>query len=320
MPGTNDQPVNAKADAPTDNSMEALEAQLQDLQQQVLSQQALAEAARGTEVESSHAQVRPPPFWRENVKLWFAQLEAQFTLVNLRSDARKFNLVIAHLDQTTASEVQDVIINPPQGNAYVRLKEELISRLAPSRDTQIRQMLDREQLGDRKPSQFLRRLKDLAGGTMTDDALKAIWIDRLPVQTQSILAAHPPGTAENPTNLDNLGLIADRINDVIPQQQVASTSSHPNPSFLSLSEKVEQLAKQVEAMYTNRGDQNRRLARSRSRSRARQNRNPTPTSNEKKNNNQTRFCYFHRNWGSKARNCRPPCDFNQQAGNENGCH
>ncbi|XP_055910818.1 uncharacterized protein LOC129945186 [Eupeodes corollae] len=259
MPGTIDYspPVNAKADAPTENSIKALERNCQN---------------------SSNK------YFPSRRELWFAQLEAQFTLVNLPSDARKFNLVIAHLDPSTAPAIQGVTINKPQGNAYVRLKEELISRLAPSRDTQIRQKLDREQIGDRKPSQFLQRLKDLAGGTMTDDALK----------TESTTSFH--------TN------------------KLSAHLAPKNPSFLSLSQKVELLPKQVEAMHMNRGDQNRRLKRSRSRSRAWQHRNPTPTSIEKKNNDPTGFCYFHRKWGSKARNCNPLFDFNQQAGNENGCH
>ncbi|XP_026482111.1 uncharacterized protein LOC113389275 [Ctenocephalides felis] len=42
-------------------------------------------------------------------------------------------------------------------------------------------------LGDRTPSQYLRHLRTLVGTSMTDNAVKAIWLSRLPVEIQPFL-------------------------------------------------------------------------------------------------------------------------------------
>ena len=78
--------------------------------------------------------VRVPPFWPEKPTLWFAQVEGQFSLSNITSDATKFYYVIAQLDHQYAAEVEDVIISPPTLGKYEKLKSELIKRLSATRE------------------------------------------------------------------------------------------------------------------------------------------------------------------------------------------
>ena len=67
----------------------------------------------------------------------------------------------------------------------------------------MRRLLEREELGDRKPSCFLRHLRGLAGPVVPDDVLRPLWLGRLPVETQKILASQTSST------LDNLASLAD---------------------------------------------------------------------------------------------------------------
>ena len=53
----------------------------------------------------------------------------------------------------------------------------------------MKKLLESEELGDRTPSQFLRRLKGLAGNMALDEFLKTIWMSRLPTTTQRVLTA-----------------------------------------------------------------------------------------------------------------------------------
>jgi len=56
----------------------------------------------------------------------------------------------------------------------------------------VRQLLTHEEIGDRKPSQFLRRLRSLAPN-VPDDFLRSIWFSRMPPHIQTILAGHAEG-------------------------------------------------------------------------------------------------------------------------------
>lgn len=113
----------------------------------------------GGHSEVGKVSVRVPPFWPEEPEIWFAQVEGQFSISGITNDATKFNYVISQLDNKFSREVKDVILNPPACDKYGKLKTELIKRLTASNEKKLKQLLMHEELGDRKPSQFLRHLK-----------------------------------------------------------------------------------------------------------------------------------------------------------------
>nr|XP_032524332.1 uncharacterized protein LOC116775562 [Danaus plexippus plexippus] len=118
--------------------------------------------------------VRSPPFNAEDPLLWFAQLEGQFVLSNI-TDSTKFYYVLAQLESQHSAEVRDLIVNPPTTGKYEKLKKELIKRLSASQERKIKQLLMHEDLGDWKPTQFLRHLRQLAGPTVPADFIRSIW-------------------------------------------------------------------------------------------------------------------------------------------------
>ncbi|CAG4964443.1 unnamed protein product [Colias eurytheme] len=131
---------------------------------------------------------------------------------------------------------------PPAGQRYEILKRELIRRLSMSEEERVRQLISDEELGDRRPSQFLRHLRSLAGTTLTDESIvRQLWMRRLPQQVQAILAS------QQELALDKLAELADKVADVISPKQVF-TSSAPNPSEPSdldkLTQRVEELSRQ----------------------------------------------------------------------------
>ncbi|XP_052751233.1 uncharacterized protein LOC128200775 [Galleria mellonella] len=261
-------------------------------------------------MESCRVGVRVPPFYPEKPALWFAQLEGQFQLATITADSTKFYYAISQLEPQYAAEVEDVITNPPMANKYDRLKTELIKRLSASREKKVKQLLIHEELGDRKPSQFVRHLQNLAGPGVPEEFLRTIWTSRLPASTQTIIASQPKAT------LEELAELADRIHDVVPPiLHVASTSAATSSgmSINHLNQQIEDLTKQVSALTTrldriSRNSERQPFNRLRKRSQFRS----RSASNHKKYPN----CWYHAKFGDQARKCIQRCDF--LAGNATG--
>jgi hypothetical protein len=202
-------------------------------------------------MEVSRVAVRLPPFWAERPAVWFAQAVAQFSLAGVNSEITKFYSVISQLDRRYATEVEDNITSLPKRDAYTTLKTELIRRLSPSREQGIHQLLTLEEMGDHKPSQFLRHLRSFAPD-VPDDLLRSIWSSRLPTNVQAILAL------QHEDSLDAAALSADRISQVAPQPALASLG--PPKEKSALLQGIEDLSRQVAAI---RAEQERLRASSR---------------------------------------------------------
>jgi hypothetical protein len=83
-------------------------------------------------------------------------------LAGITRQRTKFNYVVTQLNQQQAAEVEDLTASPPEHEPYDRRKAQLVRRLSTSREQRVRQLLSHEEMGERKPTQFLRHLKALA--------------------------------------------------------------------------------------------------------------------------------------------------------------
>lgn len=249
------------------------------------------------------------PFWPEKPVVWFAQIEGQFAIANITTDATKFYHVISQLEPQYANEVEDIIVSPPATGKYEKLKIELIKRLGASKEKKVKQLLIHEELGDRKPSQFLRHLQNLAGPEVPTDFLRTIWTSRLPNNIQTIIASQPDSSLEAAADL------ADKIQDIAPQRpQVVAAAS---PDVLSdLVKHVAALTSQIKKLEVqnhryrsgNRGDRRYSRGDSRNNSRSRS----ASARGVRSDRNHSRFpvCWYHHKFGSQASKCAKPCDYN----------
>jgi hypothetical protein len=145
------------------------------------------EPAESSPAEVSRVAVRLPPFWAERPAVWFAQAEAQFFLAGISSERTKFFHVISQLEQRHATEMEDIITSPPERDPYTTLRAELVKRLSPSTEQRMHQLLTLEEMGNRRPSQFLRHLRRLAPD-LPDGFLRSIWASRLPANIRAFFA------------------------------------------------------------------------------------------------------------------------------------
>ncbi len=168
-----------------------------------------------------------PPFWPADPELWFAQVEAQFSCRRIASQKSRFNHVVASLSPDYAAEVRDLLFKPPNDNPYTALKEQLTKRTALSEQRRLQQLFTGEELGDRKPTQLLRRMQQLLGDRRGIDTsfLQELFLHRLPQSVRMVLASTPEGT-----DLSTLAEMADKIMEVAaPSGSVAALNTPPLP-------------------------------------------------------------------------------------------
>lgn len=243
--------------------------------------------------------VKVPPFWKVNPSLWFAQLEAQFANSNITVDSTKFNHVVASIESEVLSAVHDIVLNPPADDKYATLKARLIAFYAESESSKIRTLLQGLELGDQRPSYLLTRMRGLAGTHISEDLLKSMWLSRLPGNMQAILAA-------STETLEPLAKMADKISEHVTPPMHVHSAETPYPHTLNLENQIAELTKQVQQLSAQVNDTRRPVkrnnfnqARNRSRSRKR------PGLREPENG----MCFYHTNFGSRAKKCTPPCIF-----------
>jgi hypothetical protein len=209
--------------------------------------------------------------------------------------------------------VEDIITSPPERDPYTTLRNELVRRLSPSREQRIHQLLTLEEMGDRKPSQFLRHLRSLTPD-VSNDLIRSIWSSRLPPNVRAILACQPEG------DLDAAGRCADRIIEATPQPALASVG--PPTEKSALLQGMEDLSRQVAAI---RAEQDRLRANFRNPHPSSSDRSPSPrdprpgsrtrrssSRSPTRNDSAPSTCWYHRYFGARARKCTPPCNYRQQ--------
>ena len=234
--------------------------------------------------------IKIPPYWASDPQVWFTQVEAQFATRGISAQKTKYEYVVASLAPEIAIEVRDLILTPPVDTPYDTLKAQLIGRTAASKQKRLQLLLTAEELGDRKPSQLLRRMQQLMGDKRIDDSLvRELFLQRLPTNVRMVLASAGPTMG-----LNDLAQLADKIMEVAVPSVAALTTSPFAAELDQLRAEVAGLTKLVKSLslpaHRPRGS-SRRSSPSPSRP-------PSPAAE---------VCWYHRRYGEKAQKCRPPC-------------
>ena len=102
-----------------------------------------------------------PQFWPADPDLVFAQVEAQVANRGITQQKTCFDYIITSLAPEFTTKVRDLILHSPASHLYEALCEQLVQCTAVSKRHRLQQLLTAEELGDRKPSQLLRRMEQL---------------------------------------------------------------------------------------------------------------------------------------------------------------
>ena len=170
--------------------------------------------------------IKLPPFWPADPLMWFSQIEAQKATRNVTNQWTRFDYVVADLSNEYATEIRDIILNPPQEDTYSTLKDLLFKRTTALESKRLQLLFTAEELGDRRPTQLLRRMQqlmgDAAGPNLDNSFLWELFFQRLPSHVRMVLAS----SGDN-VSLDTLVDMADKIMEVAMPTVTSVTSSAP---------------------------------------------------------------------------------------------
>ncbi|XP_017482394.1 PREDICTED: uncharacterized protein LOC108371351 [Rhagoletis zephyria] len=240
-----------------------------------------------------------PPFWSQQIQLWFVAIEAQFQLRKITADTTKYYAVVARLDQDSLITVESIISNPPETDKYATLKEALINHFAIPQERRFKMLLSGMELRERRPSELLAEINRLGGNHLDAAFVRTIWLDRLPLQIQLALTA----TGE----LDNARL-AQLANNLMEIQRNSENHcvmpvAHKSDSSSGMQKQLDDLAKQVEKLVL-------KLNQSASVENSRKHPNNTANVSRSTDASATPLnCYYHRRFGARANKCTQPCAF-----------
>ena len=220
--------------------------------------------------------IKLPTFWTEQPDIWFTQAEAQFQIRNISADETKYYHVVAALDQTAAKRVITVLSNPPEDNKYRTLKDILINTYGLCEAERASQLLHLSGLGDAKPSEYMDNMLALLGNQTPCFLFRQLFIEQMPANMRPHLARI------NDDNYRTLAQEADKL-----------WHSNPSPSCDAIANHNQSMSRQA--------TKHRRLP---------------PPSSDNIPSTTSGECYYHRRFGTQARQCRPPCTFqgNDQTG------
>lgn len=266
--------------------------------------------------ENHRFTIKPIQFIKTAPKLYFLQMEAQFSLAGITRDDTKYNHVLGSLDPTYLTSVLDIIENPPTDNKYEAIKNRIITEFQQSDQHKLRILLREIELGDLKPSQLLRKMRELSNNALSDDALKTLWIERLPEQIRPVISI-------SGDDLNKVAQMADKMLEittynVVSEVATSSRNSQTDSQISALAQQITELSNKVAQLSNNFGqsmpqsnsnDRGRNRSRDNSRNRARSS-SRTP--------NDSPYCFYHFTFGAMARKCRDPCKFKAPAETKNG--
>ncbi|KAF0300944.1 hypothetical protein FJT64_003210 [Amphibalanus amphitrite] len=292
----------------------------------------------------SRNHVAPARSFEEDPVIWLVQFDLFFSQAAVDDELSRFRIAATLLPGHLLRDFTDIRRNPPADRPYTILSDAIRQRFGKSVEQRLRCLLSSQQLGDRRPSKFLRHLLDLAEAEGSQDSplILQIFLNALPPRIQPFLQCLPPGT-----DLATIASTADRLLELPQQSDVANPSSgflaavstsapaaaSPATSAgpFNLQDLMSQLLTGITALTTTVAtlvDKTCRRERSASRApgRARHRsprdlsataRSPSPGTNTSTGVG-TSYCWYHQKFGTNARSC--PCSWsataNQNSGNQ----
>lgn len=263
--------------------------------------------------------VKLPPFWMKFPQGWFTRAESMFRRSNITAEDTKYDHVLSVLPEETIADIFDIIEqntkyqadyptlraqNPdtPAPTPYTNLKSALINRNTLSERQRLEQILSRETIGNRKPSEFYRHLRQISGDSklVTDELIKSLWLRNLPPQIHQSLIS----SGKNDVN--ELSSLADTLFEVVQNTSPSVFATSSGGSFsedrlVRLETQIATLAKTLETMNMS----NSSHGRNRSRSRSGKRRDTSAHGSD-------RMCFYHRRYKDKARKCVSPCSYKSE--------
>ena len=216
--------------------------------------------------------VKLPDFWSDDPDLWFIHAESAFHNAQITQSRTKFDHVVQKLPQNIMVSVRGLILSSSATSStpYEDLKEKLVASYTLSRWQRVSKVIHHPALGDRCPTALMDAMLALLPEDEVPGSLfLGLFLERLPVDMRDHLVAKD---FKNPSEM---ALHADKLWDACRAQAV-------DPLLAAAS-----------------------MSPSRARGRERSDGSPVHRS-QTPGPAGAGECYFHKQFGNSANNCRPP--------------
>lgn len=243
-------------------------------------------------------QGRVAPFDIEDVPTWFVHFESVLRIHGINGVDR-YDYLLASLPRAALQPLATIIKSPPEDDdtRYDWLKGQLEEAHGKTNRERLRQLLNGEKMGDRRPSHFLGYLRTLAPDSVDDEIVKEVWFRELPSSTRKILAV------TQTTSLTELANIADTIQrEAGSPQAISAVDAKPDlePNLRDVMRVLNQIVREMQTPLFRRESRPDRI---RARSATPK---PKPPAQPPST---TGFCFYHESFGKEAKKCRDPCKF-----------
>lgn len=177
------------------------------------------------------------------------------------------------------------------------LKIRLLTVYEESETRQVQKLLKEQELDDQKPSQLLRKMRELARSKFSDETLRMLWLGHLPAAVHAVL------TVREITDLDKLAAMADKVVESTRYAEISEVSSaSKRKQETDLQAQIAKLTRRLSQLERTRPTRNLTRPRSQSRSSS-QGRDGI----SRRNPNWQ--CYYHFRYKDRANKCIQPCAY-----------
>ena len=184
---------------------------------------------QSSSTDSSSSAYKVPAFIEKSPTAWVRLCKAQFTLLGITDEEAQYNRVLAGLpSKLMVEQVIEVIDSDFAQGHLEKLFAAIIDAFTTSPTERLRDVLDKEEQGPRKPSVFFKALKNkVVNMNVSDDVVYDRWLCKLSLSIQSAVVGAK--ALPNMTQ-DNLLQLADNIYEHLSTtgQQVAAVHHHNN--------------------------------------------------------------------------------------------
>lgn len=289
---TIDQNINQPARMPNEQQQQQ---QPQQPQQQAIQPVVIPAPA------SFHGQVMP--FDRDDVPTWLQHFECVLRIHQVRANDR-YDYLMASLSKDALAPISLSLKNPPDTDQYDWLKNLLQEAHGKSTRERLRQLLEGEKIGDRRPSVFLNHLRSIAPDHIEDEIVKEVWWRELPSSTRAIMSTTTKAT------LNDYAKMADTIASEIPVEHTIAKISTTEQRTTNDDDDMQEVLRLLRLIL--RGIQTPLLVRP---SRPETRRDKTPAKRATSvgpDKSDSTLCYYHETYGKEAKKCRDPCTFKKE--------
>lgn len=251
------------------------------------------------------------PVFAGNVQIWFHQMELYFSAHSVEPEMR-LGILFCGLPAQLARSASDLISGPYK--RYEEVKAEILRRNTPSAQQKFRSLMEDDQIGDRTPTEYLARLRELSGGaSRNEELLKRLFLSRLPSTVTAVLAP-----SADQKDLDELAAMADKICEFSAcggtasqspaDRLIASTSGgRGNATIDSLTKQMELMSIKLDKLCSERVRTQSQSSRGR--------RNSNNFTSRTRESSVPGLCWYHARFGTRANRCIAPCTFSSEKEN-----